>query len=155
MSDKMKFTRHRQTGAAMIEMVVITPLLLLLLLGVSELGKAFIQYNTLNKSVREGAREVASRALLGTTGTVLVTADLAAEASNLVVYGNIAGTGSPRLPALSVSHVSVTDAGNDMVLVQADYPYIPLFGPVLETFGYGNEPGMNVTLTASVAMRAL
>ena len=139
----------------MIEMVVVTPLLLLLLLGVSELGKAFIQYNTLNKSVREGAREVASRALLGTTGTVLVTADLAAEASNLVVYGNIAGTGSPRLPALSVSHVSVTDAGNDMVLVQADYPYIPLFGPVLETFGYGNEPGMNVTLTASVAMRAL
>lgn len=139
----------------MIEMVVITPLLLLLLLGVSELGKAFIQYNTLNKGVREGVRELSAKALLGTTGTVLITPELAAEARNLVVYGNIAGTGDPRLPALSVDHVSVTDAGNDLVLVQANYPYVPLFGPVLETFGYGDKPNSNIVLTASVAMRAL
>ena len=151
----MTFTRRKQTGLAMIEMVVITPLLLLLLLGVSELGKALIQYNTLNKSVREGVREVASRALLGTTGTVLITPELAADARNLVVYGNVAGSGNARLPALSVDHVSVTDAGNDMVLVQANYPYVPLFGPVLETFGYGDKPEMSVILTASSAMRAL
>lgn len=155
MNNDMIFTRRKQTGAAMIEMVVVTPLLLLLLLGVSEIGKAFIQYNTLNKSVREGVREVASRALLGTTGTVLITPELADEARNLVVYGNTAGTGSARLPELSVDHVSVTDAGNDMVLVQANYPYVPLMGPVLETFGFGDKPGLNVTLTASVTMRAL
>lgn len=146
---------HRQSGAAMIEMVVITPLLLLLLLGVSELGKAFVQYNTLNKSVREAARHVAGAALLGTTGTVLITPDLENEGRNLVVYGNIAGSGSPRLPELSIVHVSVTDGGNDMVLVQADYPYVPITGPVLETFGFGEKPGLEVALTASVVMRAL
>lgn len=140
----------------MIEMVAVTPLLLLLLLGISELGKAFVQYNTLNKSVREAAREVARKALLGTTGTLSLSSDLVAEGKNLVVYGNVAGLGQPRLPDLAASHVSVTDAGNNLVLIQANYPYAPITGPVLETFGYGNDPATNgITLTASVTMRAL
>jgi Flp pilus assembly protein TadG len=139
----------------MTEMVIITPVLLLLLLAVSELGKAFVQYNTLTKSVREAARQVSAVALLGTTGTVVISPDVEAAAKNLVVYGNIAGGGTPQLPALSTTHVSVTDAGNDMVLVQANYPYQPLTGPFLQTFGLGDEPSMGITLTASVTMRAL
>lgn len=151
----MKKLKRNQNGAAMVEMVVITPILLLLLLGVSELGKAFVQYNTLTKSVRDAARFVAAGALLGTTGTVLITPDLESAARNLVVYGNVAGNGSPQLPMLSPAHISISDAGNDMVLVQADYPYVPLTGPFLETFGYGDEPALGVTLTATVTMRAL
>ena len=140
----------------MIEMVAVTPLLLLLLFGISELGNAFLQYNTLNKSVREAAREVARKSLLGTTGTVSLSTDLIAEGKNLVVYGNVAGLGQPRLPNLSASQVSVTDAGNNLVLIQANYPYTPLMGPVLETFGYGDDPSISgTTLTASVIMRAL
>ena len=152
----MKFRRRQQAGAAMIEMVAVTPLLLLLLLGVSEFGKALIEYNTLNKSVREAARQVAKTALLGTTGTVSITDELLAEGQNLVVYGNIAGAGEPRLLGLTIDNVSVIDAGDNRVLIQANYPYIPLMGPVLETFGYGNDPVTSgVTLTASVVMRAL
>jgi len=140
----------------MVEMVAVTPLLLLLLLGISELGNAFLQYNTLNKSVREAVREVARTALLGTTGTMLLTNELKAEGANLVVYGNVAGTGQPRLPGLLRSHVSVTAAGNNLVLVQANYPYSPIFGPVLQTFGYGDDPStIGITLTASTIMRAL
>jgi len=141
----------------MIEMVVITPLLLLLLLGIGELGKAFAQYNTLNKSVREATRYVASMALLGTTGTVFITDEMKTEARNLVVYGTVAvGAGdNPRLPELSIDHVSVIDAGNDMVLVQAEYPYVPIMGPVMLTFGLGDEPSLGFTLNASVTMRAL
>jgi Flp pilus assembly protein TadG len=140
----------------MIEMVAVTPLLLLLLLGISELGKALVQYNTLNKSVREAAREVARYALLGTTGTVSLTDDLKAEGRNLVVYGNVAGTGEPRLPALSASHVSVDHAGDNQVLIRVNYPYTPIFGPVLESFGFGDGPSTSgITLTASVVMRAL
>lgn len=144
----------------MIEMVAVTPLLLLLLLAIGEMGKAFAQYNTLNKSVREAAREVARTALLGTTGNVSLTAERIAEGQNLVVYGTVApkadGTSQPRLPGLSVGHISVTDAGNNLVLIQADYPYTPVMGPVLKTFGYGSDVETSgVTLTASVLMRAL
>ena len=143
----------------MIEMVIVTPVLLLLVLGVSELGHAFIQQNTLNKSVRDAARQVAGLALLGTTGTVLLTPDLIADARNLVVYGNVAPqvAARPRLPALSVSQVSVSvsDAVNNLVTVQANYAYNPIVSPVLETFGMGTGPSLAITLRASVTMRAL
>jgi hypothetical protein len=139
----------------MIEMVAVTPLLLLLLLGVSELGKALVQYNTLNKSVREAAREVSRYALLGTTGNMSLTPELIAEGKNLVVYGNVAGLGQPRLPELSASHVSVTDAGNNLVLIRASYPYKPIFGAIPK-FGNGDDLSTSgITLTASVMMRAL
>jgi Flp pilus assembly protein TadG len=155
MSGAMTIKRLKQAGLATIEMVIVTPVLLLLILGVSELGQAFMQQNTLNKSVRDAARQVSSYALLGTTGTVSVTADLVADARNLVVFGNVAGLGSPQLPGLAVNQVTVSDAGNNLVLVRADYPYLPIFGPVLETFGIGAGPALPITLTASVRMRAL
>jgi len=142
----------------MIEMVAVTPLLLLLLVAIGELGNAFLQYNMLNKSVREAAREVVRTALLGTTGNISLTDVLQAEGRNLVVYGNVAGLGQPRLPGLSTSHVivDVEPAGDNLVLIQANYPYSPLLGPVLQTFGYGDNPSTSgITLTASVVMRAL
>jgi len=142
----------------MIEMVAVTPLLLLLLVGISELGNALMQYNTLNKSVREAAREVSRKGLLGTTGTLSLSTDLVAEGRNLVVYGNVAGLGQPRLPGLSTSHVivDVEPAGDNLVLIQANYPYSPIMGPVLKTFGYGDDISTSgITLTASVIMRAL
>jgi Flp pilus assembly protein TadG len=162
MRGAMTNRRLKQAGLATIEMVIVTPLLLLLLLGVSELGKAFMQQNTLNKSVRDAARQVSSFALLGTTGTVFMTAALAADARNLVVFGNIEGRGNPRLPGLAINHVKVFPpvgtagtGGNNLVMVQADYPYIPITGPFLETFGLGRKPALGITLTASVRMRAL
>jgi Flp pilus assembly protein TadG len=154
----MVLKRRQQTGIAMIEMVAVTPLLLLLLVAIGELGNAFLQYNMLNKSVREAAREVVRTALLGTTGNISLTDVLQAEGRNLVVYGNVAGLGQPRLPGLSTSHVivDVEPAGDNLVLIQANYPYSPLLGPVLQTFGYGDNPSTSgITLTASVVMRAL
>lgn len=150
-----KITRRRQAGLATVEMVAITPVMLLLLLGIGEFGKALMEYNTLNKSVRDAARFVAGTALLGTTGTVQVTADIESAARNLVVFGNVAGTGNPLLPSLAADQISVRDAGNDLVVVQADYPYLPIMGPVLQTFGFGDGMGLDFTLTASVTMRAL
>jgi Flp pilus assembly protein TadG len=145
----------KQRGVAMVEMVIVTPLLLILLIGVAEMGKALIQYNTLNKSLRDAARLVAGSALLGTTGTVLIDPALAADARNLAVYGNILGTGSPNLPLLSANQITVTSAANNMVVVEANYPYVPIVGPVFQTFGTGNEFSLSWTMTAVVTMRAL
>ena len=144
----------------MIEMAAVTPLSLLLLLRISELGNAFLQYNALNKSVREAAREVVRTALLGTTGTIQLTQELVTEGQNLVVYGNVNGSADGTiqavLPGLSVTHVSVEPAGNNLVMIQANYPYTPIIGPALEAFGYGNDLSTSgITLTASVVMRAL
>jgi Flp pilus assembly protein TadG len=139
----------------MVEMVIVTPLLLMLLLGVAEIGKALIQYNTLNKNLRDAARLVAGSALLGTTGTVQIDDVLEAAARNLAVYGNILGTGSPNLPLLSADQISVTPAANNMIVVEANYPYVPIVGSVFRTFGYGSEFSLEWTMTAVVTMRAL
>ena len=146
----------RQKGLAMTEMVLVTPLILLLLLAVCELGQALFQYNTLTKSVRDGVRYVAGAALLGTTGTVFITPTVESDARNLVVYGNRVGNGPPKLPSFNTGQVSVANAGGGLVEVRADYAYQPLTGSFLETFGVGaGGTALDITLTAAVTMRAL
>ena len=139
----------------MVEFTIAVPILLILMIGVAEFGQAFWQYNTLTKSAEDGARFVAGRALLGSTGVVSVTPTLQAAARNLVVYGNVIGTGSPMLPGLTTGQVTVANAGMGNISVSVSYPYTPIFGFV-PGFFYG--PGANatgLTLQAAVTMRAL
>ena len=62
-----------------------------------------IQYNTLNKAVRDGARYTVREAANGSTGTVLITNTVRTNTQNLVVTGTMAGTGTPLLPGLTVA----------------------------------------------------
>ena len=47
---------RRQHGIATVELAIVAPILLLILLGVAEMGRALFQYNTLSKAVRDSAR---------------------------------------------------------------------------------------------------
>lgn len=152
----------RQRGLAAIEFAIVLPLILLLMLATAEVARAFYQYNTLSKAARDGIRYLADTALNGTTGLI----DLDAEdgnsgqtkrerTQNLVVYGNLSGTGTPLLEGLAVDDVVISAVGLDHVRVDASYTYIPML-PVIPTFGYtGNDIGTNFTLQASTSMRAL
>lgn len=53
------FKRDREKGAQLVEFAVLAPLLILLLLGIIELGFKFSQFNELRHGVREGARYAA------------------------------------------------------------------------------------------------
>jgi Flp pilus assembly protein TadG len=139
----------------MVELTIVLPVLLLLMLGVTELGRALIRYNTLTKTVQDGARFAAAYALLGTTGAVNIDAQLRTEVRNLIVYGNTAGSGTPLLGGLQPSHVQVVDVGGDQIRVDVSYPYVPLLGPVLPDFGLGSPTPMTFTMQASMSMRAL
>jgi Flp pilus assembly protein TadG len=50
----------KEKGAAMVEFAIILPFLLLIIVGVLEIGIILIQDNTLNKSVRDSARYMSS-----------------------------------------------------------------------------------------------
>ena len=78
---------------------MVLPLLLLIALGVVEFGRAYYQYNTLTKAVREGARYMSMHAY---------DTDELARAKNMTVFGNREGTGSPCLPGLGVGNIAVT-----------------------------------------------
>lgn len=146
-------TRARQRGVAIIELVVVLPVLLILIMATSEFGRAFVQYNALTKSIRDGGRYASAKALKGSTGVVQINSTLLTETRNLVAYGNIGGTGSPLLPGLAPSSVSVVPGDPGTLVVSAAYPYAPIFSS-LPLFQFGSR-STTYTLTAAVNMRAL
>ena len=146
---------YRQRGVATIEFAIVVPVLLLLLFGVTEVGRALVRYNTLTKAVQDGARYAAAKGLLGTTGNVNVTAQLTTEVRNVVVYGNTAGAGTPVLAGLQPTQIQVIDAGGDEIRVEAAYPYTPLLGGTLPNFRLGSSISTGFVMQAAVTMRAL
>lgn len=139
----------------MVEFAIVVPICLMMVMATGEFGRAFLQYNTLEKSVRDGARYAAGKARQGSTEVVLVTAPLDTATRNLVVYGNTLGTGSSLLPNLTTAQVTVALAGAESVNVTVAYPYDPLF-VFVPAFIYGaNVDTSGYVLRASVTMRAL
>ena len=148
--------RPDQAGIAMVELTIVLPVILLLILGVTEIGRALIRYNALTKSVQDGARHAAAFAIRGSTGVVDIDAQLTSEVQNVVVYGNPDGTGSPILDGLVAGQVALTDIGGGEIRVDATYPYVPLFGTGIPTFGLGSGPlSLAFNMQAAVNMRAL
>lgn len=92
----MKTTKKtRQQGVALIEFALILPFLLLLSIIAFEFGRAIWEYNSLTKSVRDAARYLS----LQTPGTKIT------QARNLMVYGNLGGTGTPLARGLTTANV--------------------------------------------------
>jgi Flp pilus assembly protein TadG len=139
----------------MVEFAISAPILLMLMIGVAEFGQALWQYNKLTKSVEDGARYVAGRALNGSTGLVSLTAALQAEGRNLVAHGNVFGAGPAVLPGLTSGNVTVANGGVGDITVTAAYPYTPIFGFVPKFFYGPSANASGITLTAAVTMRAL
>lgn len=137
----------RQQGAALIELALILPLLLLLTFITTEFGRAVYQYNTIAKSVRDAVRYIS----IQTPGTHT------AEARNLIVYGNTAGTGAPLAPGLSLAHVALptwqaagtTPVINTVTVTVSGYTFQSLFASVFGIpFGSFNYNDISATMRA-------
>ncbi|HEY8037126.1 MAG TPA: TadE family protein [Methylobacter sp.] len=150
--------RRRQRGLAMVEMVIVVPILLLLMLGAAELGRALFQYNTLTKAVRDGARYFSANTFVG--GGTQVDTTASANTVNLVIYGQIGSGGTPLLPSplptVSPPVIS-TSGGITWVTVTASYQFQFLPGnPLSGIMGlFGSSLTNPLTLNASTTMRAL
>jgi Flp pilus assembly protein TadG len=143
-------------GVALVEFTVSMPLLLLLLFGGVEFTHFLMSYSILNDAVRDSARYVAAKALAGQSGVVVLDSTLTAAGQNLVVYGNVGGTGARLLPALTTGQVTVSaDVANSNVNVSVAYPYQALFAGTLPTFGFGTALSTALTLNISTTMKAL
>ena len=116
---------RRENGTHMVELAIVLPVMLVLLGGLAEFGRFFYTYTTLTSAVRAGARH-ACKWERNASWTF-------PETSNMVVYGDFGGSGSPILPGLSTANVVVTPNGPsvnnvDSVTVRiVNYRYTPLF----------------------------
>ncbi len=127
----------------MVEFVIVAPLLILLVLGIVELGHALYQHNILTKAVAVGARYVARGYTIIDTNCVKQTGWSSVEtvAKNLIVYGNT-DTGEPSdalLPNLDAAGIIITALSLDphengvcVINVYAETEYAPLFGRLFE-----------------------
>ena len=144
--------RRDERGVQLLETAIVIPILLILFGAVAEFGRYFYEYTTVAKAARVGARYLASKSV--TSGT-----DYAGNAKKIVVYGNIAGTGSPVLPGLTVDNVEITYQGvipsvPDTVTVSIiDYQH----DSIVDLGGLLRKPSLslNVDVAPSVTMRYL
>lgn len=144
--------RRDERGVQLLELAIVLPLLLVLFGAVAEFGRYFYEYTTVAKAARNGARYLASKSVNSDT-------NYQANAKNMVVYGNIAGTGSPVLAGLSTTNVDVQYQGGtagvpDTVMVSiVNYKHESLIdlGKLLNN----TSLSLNVDVKPSVTMRYL
>jgi len=96
--------RGDERGVQLVEVALVIPIMLLLFGAVAEFGRYFYEYTTAAKAARVGARFLASKSVNSSTNYEL-------QAKNLVVYGNIGGTGDPVLPGMTINNVDIQYAG--------------------------------------------
>lgn len=145
----------KQRGLALVETVIVLPVLLFVMLAATEFTNAFIQHTTLTKAVRDGVRYVAEEAIDGSL-TMNLDAQLIDETKRVVVYGDRGQTGgTPLVYNLSVNDVTVSDVGNNNIEVRIDYNYSGILGTVLPAFGFANDISLLFNMTATATMRAL
>jgi Flp pilus assembly protein TadG len=89
-------------GVAAVELALLLTPLLVMLFGVTELGRAIYSYNTLAKTVRDAARHLSQHG----PGDAVI----AAEARCLAVYGTTDCTGTVVAIGLSTDQVVLCDA---------------------------------------------
>ena len=126
-------------GVAAVEFVIAAPLLILVMLAVAELGRAFVLYDTLSYSIRNSARFVSENVIEGDTRVISdkLIAEVQKPARNLAVYGNITITEDsiPKLPDGETMTVNVSKDGDYNVRVDAEYPcHAMMFDAVLPDF---------------------
>jgi hypothetical protein len=128
------------------EFALVLPLVLLVAFGITEFGRAYYQYNTLSKAIRDGARYMSSHTYNSTNIT---------NAQNLVVYGQTTGGSTPVLPGLTPTMINVTPTGGTP-------PYDPINPPQSVTVAVNSYPfdslvpgviSLNVTFSPQVMFR--
>lgn len=99
---KISCFKRNDRGVQLVELAIVLPIFVVLFAAVAEFGRYFYEYTTLAKGSRAAVRYLVTETTSG-------CADLPAK--NLVVYGNLAGTGDPIISGLALANVQITRAG--------------------------------------------
>ena len=101
--------KRASRGAALAELSILLPLMIMLVFGITELGRALYQRNILGKNADLAARYMA-RSWAAVTAECNQDSNwptAVATARQLAVYGNEGGSGDPLLPLLTPSDFDI------------------------------------------------
>lgn len=128
---------HNEKGDVVVEFAAALPLLLLLSMGMTEIGRALMQANTVEKGMRAAAI-YAARSTNPTSGQALI------NITNIAKTGTIDGSGDVLVSGWSLSEASliVSEATFDLdgtnipvIRLNASVPFDPIMPGVMSFFG--------------------
>lgn len=135
--------RRTETGQSLVEFAIVLPVLLGLVVGIFEFGRAWNVFQVLTNAAREGAR----LSVVRTTGSE-------GEVENAIHdYLNRAGL-DPSLTTIAIDNFG--GGTGQPVSVRLEYPYeFQFLGPIVGFLGDGSGslPG-SVTLSTTAVMRS-
>ncbi len=113
------------SGTTTLEGALVMPLLIALMTGATDFGRAYMTSSTADKSMRDATRYLAHVPFSAVCGWGLT------NAQNLAVYGNTGGTGNPLISGWSTANVTLaqptscagTPANDQMVKLTATVPF--------------------------------
>lgn len=117
--------RHRvgdETGAAIIEFALVVPLLLILVWGIIETGRAFYTISSLASAVRDGARYGATCNLGPPGGTLTIAGTQCEQDIRAMVVNAFQPLGLP----IAQANVTPSVVGGNRIRVEAEYAYQPI-----------------------------
>ena len=139
-------SRKGERGSAMVEAAITIPLLLMLMVGIFEVGRAYETWQVLTNAAREGARMSVTPSSSPATTTALIRKYMADgqlnNASTAVVAVNKSSSITVNGTAVSASQVTV------------DYPFqFIMLQPVVRLVSPSATVGGPITMRATAVMR--
>ena len=156
--------QNNQKGLAIVEFAVVLPFLILVLTIAGDMGYLLYQQNILLKSIETGGRYISVNSTSG-TGFVDITAQNTLNTQNIIIFGNIAGTGDSVIADLTPLNINVTctygtkdghcirNFGITPITVQATYDYVPVFGDLFDNvtgFNFFPYPLNAITIVETI-----
>lgn len=133
-------------GTALLETALVLPMVLLVLVGIFEFGRAYQTWQVLTNAAREGARVA-----------VLPNAPAGAAAERVAQYLSSGQIDNPSTAAVRVATETVSIGGGGTApstRVTVDYPYqFIVLQPIARLVRRTSTAGNAFTMTSSAAMR--
>lgn len=152
----MKHNMVKQSGASILEFLIVMPVIILLAYVAIEFGATFVRANTITKSVQDAARYLSDVHDVTDDAAAVTAKDNIAK--NLILYASVTNTGDPVLPgtfdAPTISHNFGTN--NDHVKVSVLYHHTPLAGQAVSNLLQlvtGDQIELSIDIPASSVMR--
>jgi Flp pilus assembly protein TadG len=142
MSGRLKSDR----GTALIEAAMTVPIILLIMVGIFEVGRAYQTWQVLTNAAREGARVAITPSATSATAEGFVRSYMA--------NGQLPKSATAPVVINRTSSITVNGNAVSASLVTIDYPYdFMVLQPIARLVVSGSTAGQSITMRATALMR--
>ncbi len=128
---KIRTFAGSEKAAALVEFAIVLPILLLIVFGIVDFGRALYTANNLTSAVREGARLASTQISPDATGAAQKTAVSNAVKAYVVAFGGNAGA-----PTVSETFAGAPPNMQSITVSIVSYPFTPIT-PLAGLIGLG------------------